>query len=221
MTDLLFSQVTFKKVYKDRLFFDRFHYCMRGYLFEASALRPKRHDKIDHIVDIRNAFLNRTSQQQINNMHRNKLHNALDVINSITSDLKITISGRLIYFYANDLSVFKTLTDSNLFSNPLYSEAVVAIPRNTIRLKNPQYQYRTFLRQKKVSNLEMQGLKSFFKNNEQFVKISKSLSCGLKTASFYLDRRYFFDHSDNRLLIMLNVMCPGVIRSTLEFAETK
>lgn len=224
------SNLKFKPVNKDRLFYDRYQYCIGFYLREVSCLRELNHQYIDTIIERRrqwrqmslgkwqigsskNILANRT--REIEDYTVVNLHTLTDVLLRSRVDFKLITSVSTAWIYTNDLTLLKTVDSLDFLLEKTYTEAVVTRPKDTIRLRNPRHSNRAYFGSHKLTAEEKTNLKNFFANQLGHVRTSPSLDTFF-TLSFHRTQDYFFfDYTGDSWLVMLNLIRPGLIRKTL------
>jgi hypothetical protein len=211
---------------RDRLFFDRFQYCLRVNLAEASALRGLHgHDAIDRSIEIRRVWrsLGNRTDSEITDKHIKNLHRVHDHFFSATNEpFKMTVSGNQIWIYTNNLEFLHSFNQLPGVVWPTYSQAVIDRPLDTIRLKEPKHTQRTYLRDQAITAEQRQRLRDFFNNYHDSIRLSPSLN---KWIVYATGRRifgyYFVDHDDDGWLVLLNLLQPGLVRKTVQIIADK
>ena len=226
----------FKLVVKDRLFYNRFEYAIGFYLDEASCLRELDHAHIDHMLERRVAWRDIALQRiagsksmilglsprpkEITEKTVGDLHAAAEVLLTTAADFKLVVSVSQVYVYTNDTGLIDQLSDLPGPTHKEYTRAVVCRPKNTIKLKNPNHQFRSYFKTNKLTDEQKIHLKNFL-NNQPTVRISPSLTTWL-AGTFHRTQDYFFvDHSEMSWLTMLSLVQPGLIRKTLQIIPAK
>lgn len=211
---------------RDRLFFDRFQYCVRVNLNEASVLRGLHgHDIIDRNIEIRRVWraLGNRINCEITEATVKNLHRVHDHFFSATSEpFKMAVSGHQMWVYSNSLIFLNSFTTLPGVCLPRYSEAVIDRPVDTVLLKNSRYSHRTYLKEQAITADQRQRLCDFFKNYHDSIRLSPSLDKWIRYGS---GRRifgyYFVDHDDDGWLVLFNLLQPGVTRKTIEIIADK
>jgi hypothetical protein len=102
-----------------------------------------------------------------------------------------------------------------------YSEAVIDRPKNTILLKNPQHQFRSYFKITKITSDQKDMLINFLNNQRAGIRVSPALETWI-TGKFHRTQDYFFvDHNEMSWLTMLSLVHPGIIRKTLQIVTDK
>ena len=224
----------FKPVVKDRLFYDNYRYCMSFYLAEVSALKTLDHAYINVIIDRRKLWrevahqrigggVNVKSRQTIVSRRWKEitddtvedLHELADILIKTSIDHKFVTSVNHAYVYTNSITLFKRIVKLANIQDISYSEAVINRPKDTIKLANPKYPYRSYLKSVKLSPKEKENIINFFSNQQDYMRISPALVKWL-LAPFHRTQDYFFiDYESESWLLMLELVKPGLIRKTV------
>lgn len=224
------SNLKFKKISKDRLFFNRFQYGISFELDEVNAITSLDHEEIDDIIERRIAW-REVSIQRWNNGGKNtimsrrwkditgdtlqNLHDLCDFLLSATHNYKLVTSASDAWVYTNDLEFIKQLSGLKILGNKKYREAVIDRPQNTISLKNPKHQHRSYFAAVKLSLEEKTQLHNFL-NNQTEIRCSPGLAMWFDL-TFHRTQDYFFvDHNGENWLLMLALVRPGLIRKTVD-----
>lgn len=223
-----------KTVTKDRLFYNRFEYSVGFYLDEANSLRVLDHAAIDMIIARRKTW-REVAQQRWHKTgtiltHRHKditdktvddLHTFAEILLSSGLDYKLVVSVNQAWVYSNNLSLLKKIGNSECVRHVSYTKAIVNRPKNTIRLKNSKFQYRSYLKRLKLTPGEKQVLAKFLIGQQPMIRLAPSLLAWIDT-SFNRTQDYFFvDHSTESWLSMLGLVLPGIIRKTQQIIPAK
>ena len=224
----------FKLIVKDRLFYSQFEYCVRFHLEEVSCLRTLDHTHIDSMIERRIAW--RSISQTIHSRppitvlsnHSNKitettvehLHTLADVLLTASVNFKLVVSAFTGYVYTNDLLLIDQVAKLPGVANVEYSRAVVGRPRDTIQLRDPKYQWRSYFKVGKLTTEQKTHLKNFLAN-QTGVRISPALKQWINFKFTRTQDYFFVDYNDPNWLTMLGLVIPGLIRKTLEIIPTK
>lgn len=234
----------FKPIVKDRLFYDRFQYCISFGLTEISCLREQDLDctRIRGMLDRRRAW-RETAQERWATLHKNNssqqtllthrvwneitdeveqnLYDFADTLRNSGTDFKLVVSANCGWVYTNSVGLISQLKPMRMLTGKKYSEAVVDRPKNTIRLKNPRHQYRSYFKITKITNQQKDMLINFLNNQQSSIRISPALTEWTNSA-FHRTQDYFFvDHNEMSWLTMLSLVHPGIIRKTQQIIQAK
>ena len=227
----------FKLTVKDRLFYNQFEYVISFQLDEVSCLRELDHSYIDTMIERRRAWREVAHQrwQKSNNTFGNiltrrtreitditvsDLHELADKLLNSRSDFKLVVSANHAHVYSNDLQLIDQVGDLKSLKQKTYSRAIVGRPKNTIRLKDPKYQFRSFFKSTKITEEQKNHLLAFLTTQTE-IRISPALS-GWVLTPFHRTQDYFFiDHNEMSWLTMLSLVRPGLIRKTMQIIPAK
>lgn len=231
----------FKTVAKDRLFYDQFEYCIGFHLDEVSALRELDHVRIDDLIQRRKTWREVAQQRWIKGQrphgtvgtiltHRWRditdqtqadLHSLADVLLTTATSYKLVVSVDQGYVYTTDLALIDQLDTMPELRHKTYTQARIIRPKNTIQLKNPSHEYRTYFRAIKLSRQEKQVLIDFLQNQQSHTRMSPGLKNWVHDPFTRTQDYFFVDHSTQSWLSMLSLVRPGIIRKTLQIIPAK
>lgn len=227
----------FKLTVKDQLFYNQFEYVIGFQLDEVSCLRELDHSYIDTMIERRRAWREVAHQrwQKSNNTFGNiltrrtreitdktvsDLHELADQLLNSQSDFKLVVSANHAHVYSNDLQLIDQVGDLKSLKQKTYSRAIVGRPKNTIRLKDPKYRFRSYFKSTKITEEQKNHLLAFLTTQTE-IRISPALS-GWVLTPFHRTQDYFFvDHNEMSWLTMLSLVRPGLIRKTMQIIPTK
>ena len=223
----------FKPVVKDRLFYDRFEYCIRFHLEEVSCLRTLDHAHIDRMIERRIAWrridqtLSRPQITQLSNQSNKiteatveNLHTLANVLLTTPATFKLVVSVFTGYVYTNDLTLIDQLAKLPGMSHLEYNQAVIGRAKNTVALKNPQHQWRSYFKINKLSAEQKTHLKNFLAN-QPAVRVSPALQQWMDAKLIRTQDYFFIDYNETAWLTMLSLVQPGLIRKTLKIVPAK
>jgi len=240
---LIKSTQPFKLVVKDRLFYNRFEYAIGFHLDEVSCLRELDHGYIDSMIQRRIAWREIAQQRVVGTINSNlfgkqpysmisrrhkeitektvsDLHGLADVLLTTFVDFKLVVSVSNAHVYTNDLTLIEQLGALSGVTQKDYSRAVVCRPRDTIRLKNPRHQFRSYIKRTKLTDEQKIYLKNFLAN-QPGVRTSPALTVWINGVFHRTEDYFFIDHADMSWLTMLSLVRPGLIRKTMQIIPAK
>jgi hypothetical protein len=232
----------FKKIVKDRLFYNRFEYAIGFTIAEASALRDLSHEKIDLAIERRKEWREISQQRwsrtnsifsigqhkipignprkEITNITVENLHALANTLLTTISDYKLVVSVNQGHVYTNDLMLITQLGNLNGLERKSYSRADKARPTNTIQLKKPQHAFRSYFKITKLTTEQKTQLTGFLLNQPS-IRLGPALNEWID-GSFTRTQDYFFiDHDNMSWLTMLSLVRPGLIRKTQQIILAK
>ena len=226
------SNLKFKPVIKDRLFYDRFQYCIGFHLDEVSCLRELNHQYIDIIIARRRQWREVSLQRWANSVPGNKniltrrakeindenvtnLHTLTDVLLRSRVDFKLVTSVGQAWIYTNDIELIDRVNQLDFLIWRTYTQAQVDRPKNTIKLKQPKHSHRSYLKSVKLTDIEKTQLCNFFLNQTD-IRISPALAKWVDDRWHRTQDYFFVDHDSEGWLVLLSLVKPGLIRKTVE-----
>jgi len=223
---LIHQALPFKQVASDRLFYDHWQYSVHFRLAEVSALRDSLdRASIDEMLDRRQRWRERVRQRwphnnfvrghdTITDLVRTNLYDFAEFLNLAAEPYKMVITVDQCRIYSNSVNLLERIGRLPFVNLPQYSQSVVTRARNTIVLKNSQYQYRSYFRNIKLNSEEKAQINDFL--NQQDVRISPALKEWIATPFNRTQDYFFVDHGSELWLTMLSLVRPGLIRRTVE-----
>ena len=224
----------FKLIVKDRLFYSQFEYCVRFHLEEVSCLRTLDHAQIDSMIERRIAWrsisqtmTNRPLITQLSNQSNKitettvkNLHVLADLLLTTPANFKLVVSAFTGYVYANDRLLINQVAKLPGVSYVEYTQAIVGRPRDTIQLRDPKYQWRSYFKVGKLTTEQKTHLKNFLAN-QPGIRISPALKNWINYKFTRTQDYFFIDYNEPAWLTMLGLVLPGLIRKTLEIIPAK
>ena len=227
-----------KKTHSDRLFFDRYQYVLSFKLASVCCLRNtlRIHDDVAAGELIAQSFsnqqryINQGGSWRIKDPTRiGSLEDLLDFSTKLKAhhdQVHLMVSSNYGYVYTSDLSIVRQLQQLPYITNSSVREAIVSRPRDSIELSESQYNNRSYFKDCWLSEKEKTAIANFLKNQTE-VRVCPSLDKLinprrsdsryinlLKPDGLRLQRHHFFDHNDDSITFMLELVSPGLIRKT-------
>jgi len=149
------------------------------------------------------------------------LHALAEMLLTTQVDFKLVVSINQGYVYTNDTSLIDQLDCMPELTGKTYTQAQVVRPKNTIQLKNPQHQFRTYFAMCKLTVDQRLNLEEFLITQSAHVRLSPGLARWVDT-SFNRTQDYFFvDHDTESWCTLLSLVQPGIIRKTMHIIAAK
>jgi hypothetical protein len=228
----------FDPIPKDRLFYDQFEYCLNFYLPEANCLRLKDHALIDDTIDRRRQWREAARQRWAKGQRNHStdlgrfwhditestvkdLHTVTDFLLNNNSDYKLVVTVNHGYIYTNDLKFLDQLSELPQLTCKGYTQALVTRAKNTVQLKNPRHAFRSYFRSIKLTEQQKHHLTAFLQGQKEQIRPSPALTRWLDMPFNYVQDYFFVDHDTESWLTMLGLVCPQVIRKTLQIQQAK
>jgi hypothetical protein len=218
----------------DRLFYDHYSYSLKLRMKDFSCLREMR--KADaEMLQVATVVARRFEQRS----HYNKFFNAsyratvvrdqqdldnlLDLLTfawPCRDQIKLVFSGDWGYIYSNNKSLLQQIGNKHYVHVYYIKEVVVDRPKDTILLKSSAYRFRSFLRER-IWTIDDKNRMLTYLQNQSDIKIGRGFRYWLKyeTRWLWTRRYYYFDHNDAKIELMLQLICPGIVRTTMPIIE--
>ena len=216
---------TLKVLKRDKFYFDQYQYSLTVRVELAGAIRDFKGDyekdrarAHDHF-EWRERILQRTRhglEAKIHEERRTPVYHLLkifcDRIADQGRDFKVIITLGQVCVYSSDYHWISGITD--IFHNSNFTKIELAYPPDTVALVRPTgFQFRTYLKQKMLSADSALYLRNWLKN-QQDVRLSPGLHVWSKNVWRDTASGYFFEHNDLRMVSMLNIVVPDMIKNT-------
>jgi len=157
------------------------------------------------------------------------LRETRDVLLAETEPFRTMVSFGTVSIYTNRLGLAKRLI--NLGNDGiilrLVRQAVISRPANVVQLRESQYAYRTYLRERKYGLEQRTMLANFLNSRTGTLRPCDALIAWLKGGSGfrynlnYSRAHYFVDHDHPNEGTMLSLVMPGIVRKTMPIQTTK
>lgn len=225
--------VTVQHVLRTDLWFQRYDHCIKFTINEAGSLRGLSHTNIDKTVSmrrewgrVRHAGRNPGSWQDqwqpliITDQDVDNLHQLCDFFQADQRDRKISISGDTMYVYTTDTDLIRDICNLKIIKNISETQVLLHGTPGTVRLKNPKYQYRSYMRSIALKEPVADNIKNFLKVQEE-IGLSPSLKHWLTDRWKFILDYYFIDHNEHSTINMLRLIDPRLIRKTVPIVADK
>ena len=231
MATLYLNNLPIKICLTNALFYGQYQYSASIDLAESWVFRYSiEHEHIDTKLNKQQAWretvkdrwpLNSFVRQHdpITAEIRQQLHQVADFIRSAQQNFKLVVNNHAVRFYTNDPALLQAIDQLPGLAKKHYSLAQVNRPANSILLHNPQHQYRSYLRESRITEEEKAQIRNFLTGRAD-IRIGPGLARWLefKNTSFVsrYTRNYFFvDYDHPNWPTMFALVRPGLIRKTV------
>jgi hypothetical protein len=203
-------------VSRSTLYFHKWRYVILFHLPEASFLRDLKHERIDQSITYRNEWIaRRGGARHITLTVQQILHDACDYLLTRAYPFKKVVCGNGIWLYTNNLEDFEDIaiipTGRILYIN----QAEVTLAPNAVTLKNPKHAFRTYFRERWLSNDELAVLRRYFQTRTNMFRMGPGFTNLVKGKRMWLMSNYFVDHNEPNADLLINMAVPGIVRKTL------
>lgn len=202
---------------------------------ELHVCRTADHERVDNWLNSRMGWLNdlrnknfggswtahfEEEQPGVEQLRRN-CHEFVDFLTNHKDQHKLVISVNWGWLYTNDPKLLRELIKFEFVTVIKQEEAVVAIPRGSIRLVNSPHKFRSYFRSKRLTENQRDNLINFVANNPE-VQASPAFRTWLERKwSTWMRDSYFIDYDSEYIRTMLELTCAGAIRKTLNIVNDK
>lgn len=205
---------------------------------EVSSLRVLDHSYIDDTMERRKQWREIAQQRWVNGRQKHgvilrrtwreitektitDLHLLADQLLTTSAEYKLVVSVNQGYIYTNNLDLIDRLSVMPELTYKTYTQAQITRPKNTVVLKNPKYQFRTYFKLMKLTEQQKDQLMDFLHGQKEQVRLSPGL-CRWFDMPFNRSQDYFFvDHDSESWLTMLSLVHPGIVRKTVHIIPAK
>lgn len=228
----------YKTVDKDRLFYNRFEYCLAFHLDEASCLRNLSHENIDIWVKRRKTWReisqqrwstspNRTGTvltrrwREITQQTVSHLHCVAEILLLSGVEYKLVVSVDQVWVYTDHSPLLDRLDQLDFLHYKTWTKACITHPKNTVVLKHSQYQFRSYLKTCNLTDQQRQNLENFMNNHSTTIRLAPSVQRWMDMPCNRIQDYYFIDHDSMSWTTMLGLIVPGIIRKTVPIISGK
>jgi len=160
---------------------------------------------------------------------RDNLEGMRALLATETQPKKMVFFNNFLTVYTNNLGLHGRLMACDWIESVDLKRAELNLPPDTILLKNPQYQYRTYFRGRSLGKTQKARLAAWVTTQGDDVSASKSLREFLdietRPTRVYWWRNdatesyYYIEHNSLQYETMLSMVCPGMVRKTLPIVK--
>lgn len=211
---------------------------MGFHLNEVSCLRQLDQAHIDETMERRKQWQEIAQQRWVNGRQKHgiilrrtlrnitektviDLHTLAEQLRTTQIDYKLVVSVNQGHIYTNDLTLIDQLSKMPELACKTYTQAHVTRPKNTIALKNPQYQFRTYFKLIKLTERQKDQLMDFLHGQQTHVRLSPGLSRWIDGPFNRCQDYFFVEHTTESWLTMLSLVHPGIVRKTMHIIPAK
>jgi hypothetical protein len=200
---------------RKELYFGQWQYAVRFELPHASFLRELDHASIDAAVRYRNSWTQSRITPHINSQQQKILHQACDFLQSRTQPFKKMVLGHSICVYTNHPDDFQDMESIPTGRVKKIERATLTLAPNTVTLVNPQHCFRTYFRERWLSQDEVELLRRYFSARPDQFRLSPGFERVVAGHRVYLSSSNFVDHNEPNADLLISMAVPGVVRKTL------
>jgi hypothetical protein len=146
---------------------------------------------------------------------REVLYAFADFLKLTTDPYKMVISVNQCWIYSNSVNLLERIDRLPFVRNTKFTESVIVRPRDTVAVKHPNHNYRSYFRTTKLNNEEKDRILCFLQNQPD-IRISPALKEWIATPFNRTQDYFFVDYDSESWLTMLSLVRPGLIRRTVQ-----
>jgi hypothetical protein len=95
------------------------------------------------------------------------------------------------------------------------NQAEITLNPNAVTLKNPRHAFRTYFRERWLSNDELATLRRYFDTRRDIFRLGPGFAKLVKGRRMWIMSNYFVDHDEPNADFLINIAVPGIVRKTL------
>ena len=203
-------------VARSTLYFHAWRYVILFHLPEASFLRDLRHEKIDQTIRYRNEWISRRGgAKHVSPTEQQILHDACDYLLTRSHPYKKVVCGNGIWLYTNNPEDFEDIaiipTGRILYIN----QAEVTLTPDAVTLKHPRHAFRTYFRERWLTNDELSTLRRYFDTRRDMFRLGPGFAKLVQGRRMWVAGNHFVDHNEPSADFLINMAVPGIVRKTL------
>lgn len=224
-----------------RLFFNQYRYSLRFKIANLWALRSPVQDLDGYLDSITNSFYMRRNNlasrfvqgrnpggnwsmpwPYLTDQALKDLLQLASVLHPHVAHSKLQIYGDWGYLYSNDVEFLIEVANLPTIYHKSLCEAEPVYDPGSVGLRNPNRSWRSYFRETRLDLERGAKLKNFLLQ-QQDIDLCPSLKQWTTNekqhrytrSSDYVARHWFLDHDESGILLMIELVCPNVIRKTL------
>jgi len=203
-------------VARSTLYFHAWRYVILFHLPEASFLRDLKHEKIDQTIRYRNEWISRRGgAKTITSTEQQILHDTCDYLLTRAHPYKKVVCGNGIWLYTNNPEDFADITSIPTGRVLYINQAEVTLTPNAVTLKYPQHAFRTYFRERWLTNSELSTLRRYFDTRRDIFRLGPGFAKLVEGRRMWLASNFFVDHNEPSADFLINMAVPGIVRKTL------
>jgi hypothetical protein len=204
------------KVPRSGLYFHKWQYVILFLLPEASFLRELKHSRIDQAITYRNEWIaRRGGARTVTTETRKILHQACDYLLACKNPYKKVVCGNGLWIYTNNLEDFKDIANIPDGEIMYINQAEVTLTPDVVTLKNPKHAFRTYFKERWLSDNELANLRRYFQARDEMFRQGPGFANLVKGRRMWMMSNYFVDHNEPNADFLINIAVPGIVRKTL------
>jgi hypothetical protein len=219
--------------HRSSLYYDQYEWCVTVNIAEANCLRNLEQKQFEQAL--RNAKRWRQEivsyaqlpSERWTDAKEQALRLVRDCLLAETEPFKTVVSYNTVCIYTNHSGLADRL-ETDGFKLRLVRQARVTKPANVVQLRESQYDYRTYFRERRINLEQRNMLANFLNSRKDTLRVSPALDnwvngkfIGYVRNHSYSRAHYFVDHDHPNEGTMLSLIMPGIVRKTMPIETTK
>ena len=217
--------------HRSSLYYAQYEWCITINISEANCLRYL--EPAEFTRAIRNAKHwaenDKWTDRAWSITKETALYETRDLLLSETEPFKTVVSFNTVSIYTNhpDLADRLINIDNDGVRLRLVRQAAITRPAGVVQLRESQYAYRTYFRERKYGLEQRTMLANFLNSRKDTLHPCDALTAWLEGGSGFRYNRnysrahYFVDHDHPNEGTMLSLVMPGIVRKTMPIQTTK
>lgn len=209
--------------HRDRLYYDAYQHSLAFHQAELYCIRGLPGGaQLDRYVKQRQYYENLSVGKHLTFTPEvvANLHQTQEFLKGTNIPFKLVVSNSYGNLYTNDPALVDRFCELSYVGIGNLRTAEVTMPRDTIVIRNPEFQYRTYFREREVSEDRKATLINWINAQQGEVRPSPATRQWLKQApqnwrSKYMQRYYYIEHDSLQYETMLSLIVPGHVRKTV------
>jgi len=219
--------------HRSSLYYDQYEWCVTFNIAEANCLRNLEQKRFDQaILNAKRWRQEIVSYAQLpserwTDAKEQALREARDCLLAETHPFKTVVSYNTVSLYTNHVGLADRL-ENHEFKLRLVRQARLTKPANVVQLRESQYAYRTYFRERRINLEQRNMLANFLNSRRDTLRVSTALDnwvngklLGYIRNHSYSRAHYFVDHDHPNEGTMLSLVMPGMVRKTMPIETTK
>jgi len=214
-------------------YYDQYEWCVTFNIAEANCLRYLDSKKFEQALHSAKkwrqeivSYAQLPSERWTDEKERT-LRRARDCLLAETEPFKTVVGYNTVCIYTNH-PVLADRLETDGFELRLVRQARVTKPANVVQLRESQYAYRTYFRERRINLEQRNMLANFLNSRRDTLRVSTALDnwvngkfIGYVRNHSYSRAHYFVDHDHPNEGTMLSLVMPGIVRKTMPIQTTK
>ena len=219
--------------HRSSLYYDQFEWCVTFNIAEANCLRNLAQKQFEQALHNAKKWRQeivsyaQLPSERWTDAKEQALREARDCLLAETEPFKTVVSYNTVCIYTNH-PVLADHLQADGFELRLVRQAMLTKPANVVQLRESQYAYRTYFRERRINLEQRNMLANFLNSRRDTLRVSTALDnwvngklLGYIRNHSYSRTHYFVDHDHPNEGTMISLVLPGMVRKTMPIETTK